>query len=529
VTKPSSSGDQGVERDTVGYALEVDAVDKHFGGTHALREVSLQVRPGDVHAIVGENGAGKSTLVKIIAGVYPAGTYRGHLKVAGVPIKLSGIHAAEETGIFLVPQDLQVVPRMSVAENLFLNREGGRLGVVDYGTLWLEAARSLRSFGLEVDPSVPMSRLSTAQQQVVIIARAMTRGVRILALDEPTASLTESETDTLFRHLADLREHGITVLYISHRIDEITRVADRITVLRDGRVVKQLTTRNGGTTSGEIVRAMVGRDIGTLYRREHVEAGGVLLEVRDFTIPNVTRGRPPHVVDAALSVRAGEVVGLFGVIGSGTAEFVRALLGAWPGPTVGDVLVRGERVAIRSPADALRVGMGYLPGDRQRNGLFPQMSVCSNLSVLVLKSLSSGGVLRGGRELKLVQAYVQRLRVRARSLDQEVNTLSGGNQQKVITARVMAGEPEIIVLHEPTQGIDVGTKAEMYALMGSLAKEGRAILLVSSDLPEVIAVSDTVLAMRQGRIVGRWPATGAQQEQILAAATGGGADGPTTI
>jgi ABC-type sugar transport system ATPase subunit len=500
--------------------LEVRDVEMRFGGTQALAGVSIQFHPGEVHAIVGENGAGKSTLVKILSGFYPSGSFAGEIHLDGRRLWTQSIIEAEASGIFLVPQDLQIVPGLTVAENLFLNREPQRFGVVKRRAMLERTEELLREYRIDCDPSDPMMRLTTAQQQLVVIARAMMRGVRVLALDEPTAALTETETHVLFDHVFKLRSRGISIIYISHRLDEITRVADRITVLRDGCVVEQIEKGDPQQVSRRVVRAMIGRDV-ELRRRTGATVGPVKLALRGITLDAGEGKGTPRLQDIDLEIRSGEVVGLFGSVGCGADHLVAVALGMSEGRVDGEIRIRDQAVQIRSPAEAMRLGIGYLPGDRQRNAAFPLLSIAQNIDILVLDRLTRLGVVQPVREVRLVDGFYSRFRIKARSFDDPLRTLSGGNQQKVILSRALSADPEIFIFHEPTQGVDIATKEDVYEVIHSLARQGSAILVVTSDLEEVMVISDRVVVMRAGRVVGRWRTEDVTQEQVLAAATGG--------
>ncbi|HET7718214.1 MAG TPA: sugar ABC transporter ATP-binding protein [Bauldia sp.] len=500
------------------FVYEVRNIAKSFGGTQALKGVSIGFRPGEVHAIMGENGAGKSTLVKILCGFFPTGRYSGELILNSIPIRVDSIHDAESRGILLVPQDLQVVAELTVADNLFLNREPSRRGMVQNDVLWPKAVEFLRDFGLAIDPTRRMGDLLPAEQQLVLIARGMMRGVCVLALDEPTAALTDAEAQILFRHIERLSAKGIAIIYISHRIDEITRIAEVVTVLRDGLVVDQLRRGEPSETGRRIIRAMVGRDI-DLNRRTPTVIGETALSVEDITV--VDANSRERVSGLSLDVRRGEVVGVFGSVGCGADEFVRALVGTTPRPPTGTIRIDGRSISLRRPADALRAGIGYLPGDRQGDGVFPLLSVGENIAVLTLDRMTRGPMISPAREAVLVYDFFEKLHIKAASVNQGINTLSGGNQQKAMLARVLTRNPKILVLHNPTQGVDIATKQELYGLIDRLAHEGKAILIVSSDLEEVIVLSDRVLALRQGRLAGGWSRADATQHAVLAAATGG--------
>jgi ABC-type sugar transport system ATPase subunit len=507
-----------------GASLEVQLINKWFGATHALRDVSLSVAPGTVHAIVGENGAGKSTLVRIVAGAISAGSFEGRMLVDGDSVEFDGIGAAERAGIFLVPQELTTVGGMTVAENLMLNREPTRYGVIDYTKMFTVTADWIRTFRIGVEPTALMQSLSVPQQQLVTIAHAMMQGVKILILDEPTATLSELETAMLFARVRDFRKLGLTTLYISHRLAEITQIADRVTVMRDGRVVDDLDVHDAATTPRRIVRSMVGRDITELYPRTENPIGSVVFELQGLTVPHPVPSRRPYVEGVDLTVNAGEIVGLFGVIGSGTAQLARAAFGGWPEQVTGRILVNGRTVEMTSPRAAIAAGVGYLTGDRKASGLVMGMSVVENISLVALRQLSPHQVINVAEELVLATNYVQRFRIKVSSVDQECAELSGGTQQKVVASKWLAAAPDVFLLEEPTFGVDVGTKVEVYTMMGEIVREGRGILLISSDLQEVLAMSDRVVVLSNGRVAGSWKRGVATEEILMQAATGGEAD-----
>jgi ABC-type sugar transport system ATPase subunit len=384
--------------------------------------------------------------------------------------------------------------------------------------LWPQAMSSLREFGLEIDPTRRMGDLLPAEQQLVLIARGMMRGVRVLALDEPTAALTDTEAQILFRHIERLSAKGIAIIYISHRIDEITRIAEVVTVLRDGLVVDRLRRGEPSETGRRIIRAMVGRDVDLNRRTANVQ-GGTRLSVDDLTV--VDADDRERVSGLSFDVHQGEVVGIFGSVGCGADEFVRALVGTSPRPPRGTIRIEGRPVSFRRPADALRAGIGYLPGDRQRDGVFPLLSVGENIAALTLQRMTRGPMISPAREAVLVHDFFQRFRIKATSVRQGISALSGGNQQKAMLARVLTRNPTILILHNPTQGVDIATKQELYAVIDRLAHEGKAILVVTSDIEEVIVSSDRILALRQGRLAGSWERAEATQHAVLAAATGG--------
>jgi len=491
--------------------LAARGIDKRFPGVRALDDVSLTVHAGEVLALVGENGAGKSTLMKILAGaIQPDG---GEIQVDGVAVEIGGPRAAQELGIGIIYQELSLVDALSVGENVFLGnlpRRSGPPWGVDWAELWRRTEGLLGRVGCRVRPQTPVRRLSAAQKQLVEIARALARNVRVLILDEPTSSLTEQETATLFAIIDGLRQRGVGVVYISHRLEEVFRVAQRVSVLRDGRLVGTLPV--GEATQEGLVRMMVGRDLSRLYARARPAEGPIRLEARGLRRSGVLHG-----VD--LAVRGGEVVGLAGLVGAGRTELARCLFGADP-IDGGEVRIDGEAVRIGSPRDAVRLGLGLVPEDRKQQALILGMAVRENITLSVLGRLGPALFPSRSRERDLTGRYVAGLRIRTPSTEQRVGALSGGNQQKVVLARWLATEPKVLILDEPTRGIDVGAKAEVHALIARLAEAGVAILMISSELPEILGMSQRVLVMRDGRIVADLPRGEATEEGIVAAATG---------
>ncbi len=501
-------------------AINIEAIDKRFGATHALQAVTTACQAGDVHAIAGENGAGKSTLVRIISGVIPFGEYEGTLTLGGVPARFASVRDAETAGVFLVPQELNIVPEMAVGDYLFLNREPGRFGLIDRKRLLAEATRWLSTFQLDISPLVKMDDLGSHEQQLVSIARAMTQGVKILILDEPTASLTERETEILFDRVRAFRELGVTTLYISHRLAEFKRIADAVTVMRDGQVVDEFRVEQEKDVPQRVVRTMVGRDLNELYPKTEHKPGETLFEVRGWFVANPLPRKRPLVQDISLSLRAGEVVGIFGLIGSGASDFARSLFGASSGRVTGEARLRGRRITLSNPREAMASGIAYLPSDRKRDGLFPGMSITSNLTLASLALVSPRGLLDRRRELTMAQERVRTLRIKCQSIEQPVGDLSGGNQQKVVAAKWMLADPDVIVVEEPTRGVDVGARLEIYHLINSMALQGKAVLIISTDLSEVLGISDRVFAFHDGRIVGEWASGEATEKDVMIKAAG---------
>jgi ABC-type sugar transport system ATPase subunit len=491
--------------------LEAENIDKRFPGVHALDNVSLTITPGEVHAVVGENGAGKSTLMKILAGAY--GPDRGTIRIDGEAVTIENPRAAQDLGIITIYQELSLVDALSVGENVFLGdlpTHSGGSWRVDWPTVWSRAAELLERVGLRIRPQTRVRDLSVAQKQMVEIARALARNVRVLILDEPTSSLTERETEKLFEIISQLRNRGVGIIYISHRLGEVFRIAQQVIVLRDGIVVGSLPVRDA--SEDLLVRMMVGRDLARLFTEARASDAPVRLEVRGLSRRGVLH-------DVSLSLRGGEIVGLAGLVGAGRTELARCLFGA-DSISEGEILLDGAKVDIRSPGHAVDLGIALVPEDRKLQALILGMGVRENLSLPVLDRLGSPFVPSRRRERALASDYIRSLTIRTPHMEQRVSALSGGNQQKVVIARWLATKPKVLILDEPTRGIDVGAKAEVHALIARLAEQGVAILMISSELPEILGMSHRILVMRGGRIVAEIPRQDATEESIMAAATG---------
>ena len=491
--------------------LEALNIHKRFPGVHALDDVSLTVYPGEVLALVGENGAGKSTLMKILAGALSPDD--GTIRIDGRDVTLAGPRDAQDLGIGIIYQELSLVDALSVGENIFLGDLPTRAGMrwrTDWPQLWRHTAALLDRVGARVRPQTPVRNLSVAQKQMVEIARSLHRNVRVLILDEPTSSLTGQETATLFDIISGLRAQGVGIIYISHRLEEVFAIAQRVAVLRDGRLVGTLPIAEA--THDRLVRMMVGRDLSHLFAQAQAATGPVRLEVRGLR-------RGGLLEDVSFQLRPGEVVGLAGLVGSGRTELARCVFGADPFDA-GEILLDGRPVSIRSPRDAVRLGIGLVPEDRKLQALILGMAVRENVTLPVLDRLGSRLFPSRGRERALVGRFIESLRIRTPSMEQRVAALSGGNQQKVVIARWLATNPKVLILDEPTRGIDVGAKAEVHGLIARLAEQGVAILMISSELPEILGMSNRILVMREGRMVADIPRSEATEERIMAAATG---------
>lgn len=501
-------------------ALGAVGVHKRFGSVAAVTDVSIDILPGEVHALIGENGAGKSTLVKMLSGVYPPDS--GHIVVGGAPTVLRSPHAGLEAGVSTIFQELTLVPDMTVAENIVLGREPTRGGLVRDRRARERAARDvLETLGSpEISPRRTVRTLGVAHQQVVEIAKAVSRpGVRALILDEPTAALTGAEVEHLFTVIAGLRRRGLGMLYITHRLAELDVVADRVTVMRDGAVV--WTRPQAEVSTDHLVEAMVGRQVEDFFPPRDSAIGQMALELRDV---RVTSDAPP----VSLGVRRGEIVGLFGLMGAGRTELVRTVVGADPRYS-GEVLVGGRPFHARSPREGLRRGVGLLPEDRKQQGIVPEMSVANNIALSSLGAVSSGPVVRRGRVMALASRMVSSMRIRLASPHQAIGSLSGGNQQKCLIGRLLAAEPEVLILDEPTRGVDVGARAEVYGIINALCAEGLGVLMVTSDMPEALGMCDRIVVLHEGRVAGELPRARADDRSVLALALGtAGGQGPPT-
>ena len=496
--------------------LEAVGVHKRFGGVHALRGASVEVRAGEVHALVGENGAGKSTLINILAGAERRDA--GRVIFAGCDVDFHSPAASQAAGIAVIHQELATLPTMSVAENVLMGRLPSRSGFLDRRAMYAEARSLLGEAGLDIDPRASLSELSLSQQQLVEIARALSAGAQLLVMDEPSSSLTEHEAQRLLELVRQLRARGVAILYVSHRMPEVFAIADRITVYRDGAHVATLEA--AATTPAAVVGFMVGRPLAASVHNESTAVGDVVLEVRSLTSRSIGReGKRPLLKNVSLRVRRGEVVGLAGLVGSGRTEVARAIFGAEPFDS-GAVLLDGKEVHFRSPADAIRAGIAMVPEDRKGLALFVDQPVRSNLSMVALPSLTRLGIVRRRNERALAVDQVRRLHIRTPGIEEPVRKLSGGNQQKIVLARWLTTRPKLLILDEPTHGVDVQAKAEIASLIRDLAREGVAILLISSELPEVLALSDRVLVMRAGLIVADVHRADADERVVMLHATG---------
>jgi ABC-type sugar transport system ATPase subunit len=497
--------------------LEIQAVGKSFPGVRALHDVSFEVARGEVHALVGENGAGKSTLMKILAGVYT--DYDGTVLLDGRPLALTGPRDAQDHGIAIIHQDLQLVPELSIAENVFLGREPRtRAGLLDPARMERDARSLLARLDLPLSPKQPVKGLRVGEQQLVEVAKALSLQARLLILDEPTSALSQTEIERLFSVIAALKAHGVTMIYISHKFDEVFRVADRVTVLRDGEYIG--TRPIAATDQGELIRMMVGRSLSDLFPKGTVEAGEEVLRVEGLSLAADGRAGGRTLHDVSFALRRGEIVGVAGLMGAGRTELLETIFGVHPPRRVrGRIAVAGRPRRLGSPREAIAAGLAFVTEDRKTQSLILKLSVGHNVTLAALGRFLAWNVIRRRAEREAVRHSIEQLRIKTPSSNVAVDTLSGGNQQKVALAKCLLTRPRVLLLDEPTRGIDVGAKAEIYALIGRLAEGGAGILMASSELPEILAMCDRVLVFCEGRMTAELPRSEATQERIMEAAT----------
>jgi len=487
--------------------ISARGISKSFAAIEVLRDVDLDLRRGEIHALLGENGAGKSTFAKILAGVHRP--TRGTLSLNGEQVDINSPITAQKLGITLIHQEPISFPDLSVAENLVLGRtRGAALGPVRWAEMTREARQLMDLLGVRIDVTKPMRGLSIADQQMVEIARALASDSRLIIMDEPTAPLTPKEVETLFGIARRLRDEGRTIVFISHRLEEVRALCDRVTIFRDGN--KVATEEIGNLTDGDIIRLMIGRPLREYMKKQGTSIGEVALMVDGLTLPGVFH-------DISFEVRKGEIVGLGGLVGAGRTDVARAIFGVVPA-TSGTVTIDGKAVSITDPSQAIDLGLAFVPEDRAIAGIFRTLSVEENITAAVPRRIAPGRIIRRAIEKALAQESVRKLRIRLASLRQPIGELSGGNQQKAILARWLLTDPSVLILDEPTRGIDIGVKAEFYDMIGELAAGGRAILLISSELPELLALCDRVLVMSEGRLTANIARADATQESIMSAA-----------
>jgi len=498
--------------------LEMRDITKTFPGVKALTNVNLTVMPAEIHAVVGENGAGKSTLMKVLSGVYPDGTFTGKIMFEGKEQKFSTIGDSEDVGIIIIHQELALVPLLSIAENIFLGHETAKAGVINWYEAFARTKELLAKVGLKESPDTLITNIGTGKQQLVEIAKALNKKVKLLILDEPTSSLNEKDSDALLELLMGFRSQGISSILISHKLNEVTKVADRITVIRDGSTIDTMDCSDGTVDEDRIIRAMVGRELSDRYPPRHAKIGDPILEVKDWSVYHTHHAERHTIKGVNLTVKAGEVVGIAGLMGAGRTEFAMSLFGrSWGQKITGSVKLHGKDVDVSTIPRAVDAGLAYVTEDRKTYGLVLIDHIKHNITLANLEDVSKKGVIDDIRELQVANGYRRDLAIRSSSVFQKTGNLSGGNQQKVVLSKWLFSGPDVLILDEPTRGIDVGAKYEIYGIINKLAEAGKGVIVISSEMPELLGMSDRIYVMNEGRFVAEMPVAEASQEAIMRA------------
>jgi D-xylose transport system ATP-binding protein len=501
------------------YIVEMRNITKVFPGVKALSDVDFKVIRGHVHALVGENGAGKSTLIKIISGVYPYSSYDGEVFLDGEEAKFRQISDVETAGIGCIHQELNLCPEMSVCENIFLNEKPTHYGFIDFDKMYIDTLGLLKQIGVNTDENITISpnekvkNLGIGQKQMVEIAKSLAKNVRLLIMDEPTAALTEAEVDVLLSIVAKLRRQGVTIVYISHRLDEVPRIADEVTILRDGQTID--TKACGEIDKNTMISLMVGRELKNIYPRAPHSRGELVLSVKNYSVDNPDVPGKKLIDNVSFEAYKGEILGFSGLIGAGRTELFTAIFGAFKEKGEGEILLDGKKVIFKSPVDALKHGFVLLSEDRKKFGLNLLMSVKENTTMAALCKVSHRGILNESKEVFYTKEFMDRLKISAPNIDVKASTLSGGNQQKVVIGKALFCDPKVVVLDEPTRGIDVGAKYEIYKIMNKLVDEGVVVIMISSEMEEILGMSDRILTMAAGKITGEFDKSEATQEKLL--------------
>jgi putative multiple sugar transport system ATP-binding protein len=483
----------------------------------ALRDVNLVVQSGEIHAICGENGAGKSTLMKVLSGVYPHGSYEGEIFFEGVERQFSSISDSEHLGIIIIHQELALVPLLSITENIFLGNEPATMGIIDWNVAFLRTRELLAKVGLNESPNTLITNLGVGKQQLVEIAKALAKKVKLLILDEPTASLNESDSDALLDLLLEFKSHGISSILISHKLNELARVADSITVLRDGTTVETIDCRTQTISEARIIKSMVGREMSERYPPRESHIGETLLEIRDWRVEHPLHAGREVIKNVSFHVKRGEVLGIAGLMGAGRTELAMSIFGRAYGRNVtGQALMQGRQIDLSSIQRAVKNGLAYVTEDRKSLGLILNEDIKNNVTLVNLPGVASHGVIDDRKEAKVATEYRAKLRIRSSGILQKTLNLSGGNQQKVVLSKWLFAEPQVLILDEPTRGIDVGAKYEIYTIINELAAAGKGVIVISSEMPELLGICDRLYVMNEGRFVDEMPAREASQERIMA-------------
>ncbi|QNO14024.1 xylose ABC transporter ATP-binding protein [Alkalicella caledoniensis] len=502
------------------YILEMKDMVKEFPGVKALDKVNFKLKKGEIHALVGENGAGKSTLMKVLSGVYPHGTYQGEILINGTEQKFQNTKDSESAGIGIIYQELTLVKQMSICENIFLGSEIGKYGIIDWNEATTQTKKLLKEVGLTASPETLILNLGIGKQQLVEIAKALSKKISVLILDEPTAALNEDDSENLLEIIRNLKKEGISCIYISHKLKEVKAIADTITILRDGKTVDTYPN-DENVTQNKIITGMVGRELTQLFPRKPHNPGETVLEVKNWNVYNPEIPDRKIIKDISFQARRGEILGISGLMGSGRTELFMSIFGAYGVNKSGEIIIDGKSANIKNPEDAIQKGLCYLSEDRKKSGLVLMMNIKENITLSSLKQISSAAGINENEEIKVSNHYVDALKIRTPSIEQKAMNLSGGNQQKVVIAKWLMAAPKILVLDEPTRGIDVGAKYEIYNIMNKLVEQGVCIIMISSELPEILGISDRILVMHEGKITADLDWQNTNQEQIMHYATGG--------
>jgi putative multiple sugar transport system ATP-binding protein len=498
------------------YILEMRNITKEFPGVKALDQVNLQVADGEIHALCGENGAGKSTLMKVLSGVYPHGTYTGDILFKGNVCEFKDIKQSENKGIVIIHQELALIPELSIAENIFLGNEQARKGIINWNETTVKTLELLRKVGLSESPHALVSNIGVGKQQLVEIAKALSKEVKLLILDEPTAALNERDSENLLRLLLEFKKQGISSIIISHKLNEVTSISDSITILRDGQTIETLDVKESGISEDRIIKGMVGRDLTNRYPAREPEIGEVMFEVKDWEVYHPLHAERKVIDQASLNIRRGEIVGIAGLMGAGRTELAMSIFGKSYGKNIsGSLFKDGKEIQLKDISSAIKNGLAYVTEDRKNYGLVLIDDIKSNISLASLKKISRNLVIQDHEEYKEAEGFRRKMNIKTPSVLQKTNNLSGGNQQKVVLSKWIFSEPDILILDEPTRGIDVGAKYEIYMIINQLAADGKGILLISSELPELLGMCDRIYVMNEGQITGELDKSEANQESIM--------------
>ena len=502
------------------YILEMENITKDFSGVKALDDVNLKVKRGEIHSICGENGAGKSTLMKVLSGLYPHGNYDGKIMYNGEESKYKDMNDSEADGIVIIHQELALSPYLSIKENIFLGNEQAKNGIIDWNTTDTKATNLLKTVGLNLDPNTIISEISVGQQQLVEIAKAFSKTVKLLILDEPTASLNEQESQNLLELLEEFRHQGITSIIISHKLNEVTQIADSITILRDGKTIQTLDNENKDIDENIIVKGMVGRELTNRYPERDPNIGEVLFEVKDWTVHHPTDKTDVVLDNINFNIRKGEIVGIAGLMGAGRTEFAMSMFGKSYGSNItGSMHMHDKVITANDVSEAINNGLAYVSEDRKDLGLDLLMTVKKNISLANLHGVADKGVIDFDKEVQIAEDYRTKMNIKTSSIETNVSNLSGGNQQKVVLSKWLYTEPEVLFLDEPTRGIDVGAKYEIYTIIEEMSQQGKAVCIISSELPELLGMCDRIYTMNDGKITGEVLRKDANQEILMSKMT----------